>query len=52
MNSLADRWSYMVFAGSIDDGFLGRDRNARSHKYISSHENRKQVTVRAKDLRK
>jgi hypothetical protein len=42
----------MVFAGSIGDGFLGRDRNARSHKYISSHKKEERITIRDEDLRK
>jgi hypothetical protein len=36
-NSLANRGSYMVLVGSIGDDFLGRDKNTRSHKYVSSH---------------
>lgn len=46
-------------AGSVGDGFLGRDGNARSNKYISSHKKDvsshmkdKQIKVRDDDLRK
>lgn len=42
----------MVLAGSVGDGFLGRDGNARSNKYISSHMKDKQIKVRDDDLKK
>lgn len=47
MNSLADRGSYMILAGSIGDGFLGRDKNARDHNYTSSHKRKEQVKFKA-----
>lgn len=42
----------MVLAGSIGDDFLGRDKNAWSHKYISSHEETQQIMERDEAQRK